>query len=233
MAIILHEEYGEIIDLLNMEQRGELLTVLFDYSAGRELPEMSVAVKMAFTVIRQRADRDAEAYERTRKAHQDAGKKGGRPKKAENPAEDTESKENQKNQLVLEETKNNQTEPNESKKSNPIPIPISIPIEKEKSIKEKGTPDGVPARFKRPTFEEVDQYCRERGNSISAQGFLNYYDSNGWHVGKAPMKDWKAAVRTWEQRDKKTVEGPKKPANKWHNFEQRNTDYDAILKAEG
>jgi hypothetical protein len=70
-------------------------------------------------------------------------------------------------------------------------------------------------------LEEVEAYCRERGNSISAQGFINYYDSNGWKVGKVPMKDWRAAVRSWEARDKKTVE-PEHHAraqNKFHNFE--------------
>ena len=44
-------------------------------------------------------------------------------------------------------------------------------------------------------------YCEERGNGIDAQSFVDFYESKGWVVGKSPMKDWKAAVRTWEQRD--------------------------------
>ena len=57
-------------------------------------------------------------------------------------------------------------------------------------------------RFKKPTVDEVREYCRERNNGIDPQAFLDFYESKGWVVGKSPMKDWKAAVRTWEQRRK-------------------------------
>ena len=59
-------------------------------------------------------------------------------------------------------------------------------------------------RFKKPTVEEVREYCAERGNTIDPEYFCDYYDSVGWVVGKnRPMKDWKAAVRTWERNEKK------------------------------
>lgn len=57
-------------------------------------------------------------------------------------------------------------------------------------------------RFVPPTVEEVADYCRERGNGIDAQHFVDFYDSKGWMIGKNKMKDWKAAVRNWEQRRK-------------------------------
>ena len=57
--------------------------------------------------------------------------------------------------------------------------------------------------FTPPTLEEVEAYCRERGNCVNAQRFIDFYTSNGWMVGKTKMKDWKASVRTWEQEDKK------------------------------
>jgi hypothetical protein len=53
--------------------------------------------------------------------------------------------------------------------------------------------------FIRPTVDQVSAYCLERKNSIDPQAFLDHYESNGWKVGKAAMKDWKAAVRTWER----------------------------------
>ena len=46
------------------------------------------------------------------------------------------------------------------------------------------------------------QYCLERKNKIDAEKFIDYYESNGWKVGRNSMKDWKAAIRTWEQRNK-------------------------------
>lgn len=59
-------------------------------------------------------------------------------------------------------------------------------------------------RFVPPTPEEVNSYCLERKNGIDAQRFVDFYESKGWFVGKNKMKDWKAAVRNWEQRQKET-----------------------------
>jgi len=55
------------------------------------------------------------------------------------------------------------------------------------------------SRFHPPTLEDVQAYCMERNNNVDAQRFIDYYTSNGWKVGKNPMKDWKAAVRNWER----------------------------------
>ena len=55
-------------------------------------------------------------------------------------------------------------------------------------------------RFVPPTVDEVKAYCIERNNGIDAEHFVDHYTTNGWKVGKNPMKDWKAAVRTWERR---------------------------------
>lgn len=53
--------------------------------------------------------------------------------------------------------------------------------------------------FKKPTLDEVQQYCSERKNNISAEKFIDYYESNGWKVGRNSMKDWKATIRNWEK----------------------------------
>ena len=68
-------------------------------------------------------------------------------------------------------------------------ININRNINKDKN---KGT-------FIKPTIEEVTTYCKERKNKVNPQSFIDHYTSNGWRVGKNPMKDWKAAVRTWEK----------------------------------
>ena len=60
-------------------------------------------------------------------------------------------------------------------------------------------------RFVKPTLDDIFDYCSERQNNVDYQKFYDYYSSNGWKVGKNPMKDWKAAVRTWEKN-----EAPKK-----------------------
>ena len=54
-------------------------------------------------------------------------------------------------------------------------------------------------RFIPPSLEDVQSYCLERGNSVDAERFIDYYTANGWMVGKNKMRDWKAAIRTWER----------------------------------
>lgn len=58
---------------------------------------------------------------------------------------------------------------------------------------------GRAKRFTPPTVEEVAAYCAERKSTVDAQRFVDYYESNGWKVGRNRMKDWKAAVRSWER----------------------------------
>ncbi len=55
---------------------------------------------------------------------------------------------------------------------------------------------------KKPTIEEVENYCKERNNNIDASSFFDYYEAKGWMIGKNKMKDWQAAVRTWERNAK-------------------------------
>lgn len=84
---------------------------------------------------------------------------------------------------------------------------------KENIIKEKSESetDSVPEsdvhkkkpreKFVKPKVEEIAAYCRERNNHIDPEYFFDHYESNGWKVGKTGMKDWKAAVRTWERKE--------------------------------
>ena len=59
--------------------------------------------------------------------------------------------------------------------------------------------DSAPKRFTPPTLEEVQAYCKERNNNVDAIKFINYYEANGWKVGRNKMKNWQATVRTWER----------------------------------
>ena len=74
----------------------------------------------------------------------------------------------------------------------------SNPIQSESNTK------GVkPSRFTPPSLEEVKAYCEERSNGVDPQAFIDFYTSKGWKIGKETMKDWQAAVRTWERRETK------------------------------
>lgn len=65
-------------------------------------------------------------------------------------------------------------------------------------------------RFTPPSVEEVKAYCDERKNNVDPQSFVDFYSSKGWKVGSSPMKDWQAAVRTWEKRDNEKPKYTKK-----------------------
>lgn len=73
---------------------------------------------------------------------------------------------------------------------------IEIDTREEKSKRGTGR-----SKFSPPTLEEVAAYCSERKNGVDPQRFIDHYTSNGWMVGKNKMRDWRAAVRTWEQRE--------------------------------
>jgi hypothetical protein len=80
--------------------------------------------------------------------------------------------------------------------------------EKEKENIKERLPNGNPKKSIPPSLEEVAAYCEERGNGIDAESFVDFYTARGWTYGKnQQMKDWRAAVRTWEKR--RTQEQPK------------------------
>ena len=77
------------------------------------------------------------------------------------------------------------------KPSNPVPRPVPDPSPKERAR----------SQFKPPEIDEVRAYCTERANTVDAETFVDFNQSKGWVIGKSKMKDWKAAVRTWEKRE--------------------------------
>jgi len=92
----------------------------------------------------------------------------------------------------------------------------------EKNIYKEGEkPRAKSIRFVPPSIEEVKEYCKQRNNNVNAEQFIDFYESKGWMVGKNKMKDWKAAVRTWEKRDAPTSIDKPKATNKFNNFPQR------------
>ena len=80
--------------------------------------------------------------------------------------------------------------------------------------------------FKIPSEDEVAVYCKERSNSISAKKFIAFYQSKGWMIGKNKMKDWKAAVRSWEQADQNTNSTVKSTSRAYIQESDKNRDRD-------
>ena len=101
-----------------------------------------------------------------------------------------------------------------------------IEIEKEIHSSAKSTTTKR-KRFEKPTLSQITQYCLERNNNVNAEQFYDYYESNGWKVGKNSMKDWKACVRTWERN------GYDKPIKKKNNKQDALNDMRDLMNEYG
>ena len=100
------------------------------------------------------------------------------------------------------ETERTNVQTNLRQISEKSPPEIEIELEKEIDSSAKSTTTKR-KRFEKPTLSQITQYCLERNNNVNAEQFYDYYESNGWKVGKNSMKDWKACVRTWERNEYK------------------------------
>ena len=81
-------------------------------------------------------------------------------------------------------------------------------------------------RFKKPTINDINDYCKQRNNTIDAETFFDFYESKNWMVGRNKMKDWKACVRTWEKRQT----NKKSSMSKIHLHLQKNINVKEKLK---
>jgi hypothetical protein len=162
--------YADTCKRLTDEELGRLFRALMIFGATGERTDLAGRECIAFDFIADDIERSHEAYERVCEKNRENGNKGGRPPKPNGYSE------NPKNRTVISETQKTQSKDKEEDKDK-----------------------GKVKRFIPPTAEEVRAYCEARGNAVDPQRWMDYYTSNGWKVGKNPMKDWKAAVRTWEQ----------------------------------
>lgn len=173
-SFVLYTEQKEVIDNLSDEDAGKLFKGIFEYALGNE-PEFNNLLKLVFIPIRQQLERNAKKYSEIKEKRRIAGAKGGKQKVA-NLANANFAKQSQANQAV---NVNDNVHVNDNDNN------INI------------------KKFIKPTIEEIKSYCLERNNSINPIQFFDYYESKGWLIGKNPMKDWKACIRTWEQNKNK------------------------------
>lgn len=222
-SFVLYTDYINQVDLLDMNQRGMLFTAIMHYAAGREIPELDGMTSMAFSFVKSQLDKDDEKYQRTVEARREAGKKGGRPPSEANGFFEKQEKAKKANGFSEKQTKAKKPD-NDNVNDNDN---VFLKENTLKGVKEK--------RFAPPTTADVEEYCREKGYAVDAERFVDFYESKGWLIGKNRMKDWRAAVRNWArgQRQGLTTETPQRQGlttkgNRFHNFEQSETDYDAI-----
>ncbi len=213
----MYESWGAAIEKMNNEQAGELIKAIYAFQKNPDVVPEDPAIAFVFEIIKQKLEEDNKRYEEVCAARSEGGKKGGRPK----------ANASDKKQMVSEESKKSKCFSEKAKKAD-------NDNEYDNDLKEN-TLEGVKEkRFAPPTLENVSEYCREMGyTNVDAVCFIDFYTSNGWMVGKNRMKDWKAAVRNWDRREKNpqrqdgAAEVAKK--NRFHNLEEHGYDYDAMV----
>lgn len=142
---------------------------------------------------------------------------------------------NSKEDILLEkESKEIISENEKTESAEPETIP-TLQKPKEEAGKEKSSAKKeITVRFVPPTVEQVNDYCSERKNNINPKSFVDFYQSKGWKVGKNPMKDWQAAVRTWENnnRNSSVSEFSQRINGKPPNFNERENKMGRITQSQ-
>lgn len=198
-----------ILDILPPEQYKNTLTKMRQYVEHGEEPEgLEPMEQMAFESLRAFMNENIKTYQRTIEANRQNGRKGGRPRKAketdgfsekptETHGEPNETHKNQSTKYKVQSTKN--TDSIES-----------IEIDASASPSPRAS-----KRFSPPGLEEIEAYFAEKGGTAAqAERFRDFYESNGWKVGKNPMKSWKAAASGWMSRDKESAQKASVPRSK-------------------
>lgn len=180
-SFVLYAEYLELFEELNDEDAGQLVKHLFRYVNDKEPKTENPLVKLAFIPIKQALKRDLKKWETYQQKQRENGKKGGRPSKP---------KETQKTQPFI----------SEPKKADNVNVNANVSVNDNKKNSKKSS------RFSPPSLSEVEDYLKKEKSfhpaaaKKEAEKFKNYYESNGWMVGKNKMKKWKAAISNWISR---------------------------------
>ena len=188
--VCLYMSYLQSLSPFTDEERGRIVMAMLNYAATGEVPQFEGNERFIWPSLQAQIDRDIETYQAKCARNKVNGSKGGRPSK---------------NPTVIPETERFLEKPQK-------------PKEKEKGKEKEREKDNIGAdkpptrhRFIPPTVDEVKAYCTEKGYVVDPERFVDFYTSNGWRVGKNPMKDWKAAVRNWSGKEKQNGKAEHKP----------------------
>ena len=191
-----YRSYYDALKEIPAEEFRAIVLAVCAYALDGEEPELSGVARAIFTLIRptlevgrSKAENRSRAEQTSLSAEQDSNKR----EQTENKRKQTDNKPEQTRKEKEKEKEREKESENDSYCSPP--------------------PPSGPKRFVPPTLAEVQSYVAERQSPVDPQGFIDFYASKGWMVGKTPMKDWKAACRnaeTWERWSRTEASAPPK-----------------------
>ena len=193
-------DYLEEMEALNDAEFGRLTRALMVYSMTGEQLALCGNERFYAKRVMAQEDRFKASYDDISTTRREAGKAGAAARW-----------QNGKNgKAIVANGKNGNTETNTETKTN---TNTQLSNDSKGDIRAK--------RFTPPTLAEVQSYVAERHSPVDPQEFIDFYESNGWMVGKTPMKNWKAACRNaekWERWAKTADPKEKTPDNSLAEF---------------
>ena len=192
-SYIFHKDWYNAISQLDKELRLELYDAIMRKAFYNEPPLLSPMGNLAMSFIEPQIERDFDRWLDIREKRSNAGKlhKGNQYKNVEQMEH---RQTNGTSVPTLEQDGTNGT----------VSVSVSDSVSVENDIvlleEKKDTDVSVKKeskRFVKPTIEEIRAYIFEKGYTFDAEAFFAFYESNGWKVGRNPMKNWKMACTTW------------------------------------
>lgn len=198
-----YRSYYDALKEIPAEEFRAIVLAVCAYALDGEEPELSGVARAIFTLIRPTLEVGRSKAENRSRAEQtslSAEQTDNKPEQTENKRKQTDNKRKQTDNKP-EQTRKEKEKEKEREKESENDSYCSPP------------PPSGPKRFVPPTLAEVQSYVAERQSPVDPQGFIDFYASKGWMVGKTPMKDWKAACRnaeTWERWSRTEASAPPK-----------------------
>ena len=210
-SYMLYRGWNPLFENLPKEQLGELFYAICCYQSGKEYSIENPLIKGVFEMVLMQFKKDEEKYISNCEAKAKNGKKGAESRWQDDNNNTSENGKNGK--CHSDDGKNGKCYFSHNEEKTEM-AKMAIEEEEEDKEEEEEEVEEVPTvpkkrearkRFSPPSAAEVREYCRERENAVDAESFVDFYAAKGWKVGNAPMKDWKAAVRTWEKRESRAA----------------------------
>ncbi|MBQ3159463.1 MAG: hypothetical protein IJI97_04785 [Clostridia bacterium] len=175
-------DFLEVAEGLSDGALARLFRAMLRYALDGTEPQMKSSERALWTVARQNIDRETAAYESKVEARREAGRKSGKVRREQSEQKGTNLNKTNQDKDKEKEKDNDNDKDNDFFSSGEGPKGPRLTAEKKET---------------HPTLEEVVSFSQEMGMPVDAQLFFDYYEANGWRIGKNPMKDWKAAFRAW------------------------------------
>lgn len=216
-GVMLYFDIRPSLNRMTDAEQAQLFRAILDYGQFGTDPGFEDRLGLAWDFIKPMIDRDATRYQEIQEIRARAGSRGGQAK-ASNAKQNEANLANAtfaKDDVAKDSKDSNakQIKPTTSTTTSTTTATSTEDIYQPSTNNQPGTnnesccmgalngPTTTRQRFTPPSADDVRAYAAEKGYTIDPEAFVDYYIANGWKVGKNPMKDWKAAVRTWVRKD--------------------------------